>query len=145
VLSGATCDILLVGKYEGKVFEQRNVTFFVGEASEEGLVDGVEVAVRKMKKGEKCEVVVKPQYAFGPNGRPELNIPANYEEVVFEITLNKFEKAKETYQMDNAERVEQAVLVKTKGTKYFKVCPLFCTTFSDSFAELMCLLFQLYR
>ena len=121
--TGATCDIHLVGKLDGKVFEERKVTFFVGEASEEGVVDGVELAVRKMKKGEKCEAVVKPAYAYGPNGRPDLNIPANYEELVYEITLNTFEKAKETYQMDNNERVEQAVLVKTKGTKYFKVCP----------------------
>ena len=102
------------------MFEQRNVTFSVGEASEEGIVDGVELAVKKMKKGEKCEVVVKPQYAYGTNGRPDLNIPQNYEQLVYEITLNNFEKAKETYQMDNNERVEQAVLVKTKGTKYFK-------------------------
>ncbi|XP_054159035.1 peptidyl-prolyl cis-trans isomerase FKBP4-like [Oppia nitens] len=117
---GATCDISIVGKYDGKVFEQRNVTFSVGEASEEGLVDGLEIAVRKMKKGEKAEVHIRPQYSFGANGRPEFGIPTDYTEVVYEITLNKFEKAKETYQMDNSERLEQANLVKTKGTKYFK-------------------------
>lgn len=118
--NGGTCDIQLIGKYEGRVFDQRNVTFFMGEGSEEGIVDGVEIAVRKMKKGEKCEVVVKPEYAFGPNGRSDYNIPNDYKEVVFEITLNNFEKVKETYQMDNNERVEQSILVKTKGTKYFK-------------------------
>ncbi len=118
---GAACDIQLIGKYEGRVFEQRSVTFFMGEGSEEGLIDGVELAVRKMKKGEKCEVIIKPEYAFGPNGKPEYSIPKDYSEVVYEITLNNFEKVKESYQMDNSERIEQSVLVKTKGTKYFKV------------------------
>ena len=112
----------MVGKYDNKVFEQRNVTFLVGEASEEGVIDGIEIAVRKMKKGEKCELVIKPQYAYGPNGNKDLGIPPDYEHLVYEVTLNNFEKAKETYQMDNAERIDQAVLVKTKGTKYFKVC-----------------------
>ena len=130
----------MVGKYENKVFEQRNVTFLVGEASEEGIVDGVELAVRKMKKGEKCEIHVKPQYAFGPNGHKGFNIPPDYEEVVYEITLNNFEKAKETYQMDSQERIDQAVLVKTKGTKYFKVIPSYyhlIRSFPQNFTQFM--------
>jgi hypothetical protein len=93
----------------------------MGEGSEEGLVNGVELAVRKMKKGEKCEVIIKPEYAFGPNGKLEFSIPKDYSEVVYEIKLNNFEKVKESYQMDNSERIEQSILVKTKGTKYFKV------------------------
>ena len=124
---GATCNIEYVGKFGDSVFEKRNVTFYLGEGCEENLVQAVEIAVRKMKKGERCEIISKPEYAFGDNiGKPEFGIPEDYEEVKFEIFLKSFENVKETYEMDNNERIEQAMLVKTKGTKYFKVCTQQC-------------------
>lgn len=119
---GATCHIEYIGRYDDKVFEQREVTFYLGEGSEENLVQAIEIAVRKMKKGEQCEIVAKPNYVFGENvGNGKFGIPDNYSEVKYEIHLKSFENVKETYEMDNKERIEQAVLVKTKGTKYFKV------------------------
>lgn len=121
---GATCNIEYIGMLDERVFEKREVTFCLGEGSEENLVPAIEVAVRKMKKGERCEIIAKPEYAFGVNvGKGEFSIPDNYEEVKFEIFLKSFENVKETYEMDNNERIEQAILVKTKGTKYFKVSP----------------------
>ncbi|KAJ6220036.1 hypothetical protein RDWZM_005848 [Blomia tropicalis] len=118
---GATCNIYYSGMYEDKIFEEREVTFYLGEGSEENLVPAIEIAVRKMKKGEKCEIIANPHYTFGEGtGKPEFNIPDSYTELKFEILLKSFEKVKETYEMDNGERIEQANLVKTKGTKYFK-------------------------
>lgn len=122
----------MIGKYENRVFEERSVAFIIGEGSEEGIIDGVELAVRKMKKGEKCQIFVRPEYSFGPGGRSDLNIPPEYQEVVYEITLKNFEKVKESYEMDNSERLEQALLSKNKGTKYFKVFICLIYNFFDS-------------
>ena len=42
----------MVGSYEGRVFEDRDVTFKLGEGSAEGVIRGVEEAVGEMHKGE---------------------------------------------------------------------------------------------
>ena len=63
----------------------------VGEASEVGLVEGIEQAVKKMHKGEKARVTVKAPYAYGANGNQQFNISPN-SDLVYEVTLIKFEK-----------------------------------------------------
>ncbi len=121
---GATVCIDYVGKHEERVFEQHSgVTFSLGEGSESGIVPAIEMALRKMKSGEHCEITVLPEYAFGADSSKlaEFGIPEDYEELKYEITLKSFENVKEVFEMDNSERLEQATLVKTKGTKYFKV------------------------
>lgn len=116
---GALVDIHLVGKYEGKVFEERNVSFTIGEASEANVVRGVNHALKKFKKGEQSRLTLKPAYAFGKEGSKEFNIPPDAQ-VEFIVTLKSFEKAKESWTLDEAERIEQAQLFKEKGTNYFK-------------------------
>lgn len=81
------------GKYENRVFEERDVSFTVGEGSEASIIDGVERAVEKMKKGEISRLIIKPQYAFGAQGNQELGIPPNAT-VEYTITLKSFEKVK---------------------------------------------------
>lgn len=118
---GSTCSIEYSMKYKDKVLEKREVTFYLGEGIEEGLVSAVEIAVRKMKKDEKCEIFAKPAYVWGEGiGNKAFGVPNDYEEICFQIHLKSFENVKEIYEMDNNERIEQAMLVKTKGTKYFK-------------------------
>ncbi|KAH9413220.1 FK506-binding protein 5 [Dermatophagoides pteronyssinus] len=118
---GSTCNIEYIGKYENRVFETRQVTFYLGEGSEENLVPAIEIAVRKMKKDERCEIIVKPKYVWGDGqGNEEYGIPNDYQQLKYEINLKNFENLKEIDDMENSERIEQALLVKTKGTKYFK-------------------------
>ena len=81
----------LVGCHDGRVFEDRDITFVVGEGSEVGVVDGVEQGVKKFKKGEKSILKVKSKYGFGANGNSEFNIPPNAD-LHFEVELKKFEK-----------------------------------------------------
>jgi len=40
--------------------------------------------------------------------------------LVYEVTLHKFEKAKESWQLDADQKLEQARIFKDKGTKHFK-------------------------
>lgn len=82
-----------MGKYDDKVFEDRTVTFTVGEGSEANIIDGVEHAVENLKKGETAKVIIKPQYAFGSDGNKELGIPPNAT-VEYLITLISFEKVR---------------------------------------------------
>lgn len=117
---GSTVEAHIVGKLGDKIFEERDVSFIVGEGSEEGIVDGVEIAIVKMKKAEKAIVYVRREYAWGDNPPAQFSLPGDYEEVTFEIYIKNFEKKKETWEMENEERLEQAELAKNKGSAYFK-------------------------
>jgi len=116
---GATVEVHLVGTCAGNVFEERDVKFQIGDACEANIVEGVDVAIKKFKKGEKSKIYLTPKYAFGAEGNSSLNIPPN-SPVEYEITLNSFEKEKESWNMTSDEKLEQSDIVKNKGTKYFK-------------------------
>ncbi|KAB0799943.1 hypothetical protein PPYR_07823 [Photinus pyralis] len=116
---GAQVEVHLVGKYNETVFEERDVAFALGEGSEENVIDGVERALSKFKKGEKSELIIQSKYAFGDEGSKEFNIPPGAT-VRYIVTLKTFEKMKESWSMDAAEKIEQAKLLKDKGTKYYK-------------------------
>ncbi|KAK5644086.1 hypothetical protein RI129_007931 [Pyrocoelia pectoralis] len=116
---GAQVEVHLVGKYNETVFEERDVAFSLGEGSEENVIDGVERALAKFKKGEKSQLIIKSKYAFGEEGNKEFNIPPNAT-VHYIVTLKTFEKMKESWALDAMEKVEQAKLFKDKGTKYYK-------------------------
>lgn len=104
---------------EDRIFDDREVTFTVGEGSEEQIIPGIEIAVEKLKKNEKAQLKIKPGYAFGDKGSSEYKIPPNTT-VIYEVTLKNFERAKESWALDSNEKIEQAKLFKEKGTKYFK-------------------------
>ncbi|KAI1296736.1 Peptidyl-prolyl cis-trans isomerase FKBP4 [Halotydeus destructor] len=118
---GSTVEIHCITKLGEKVLEERDVTFIVGEGSEEKIVEGIELAVVKMKKSEKALVFCNREYAWGDSPPAELNLPTDYDQVNFEVELKSFEKRKETWEMDSAERLEAAELAKNKGTGYFKL------------------------
>lgn len=59
------------------------------------------------------------RYGFGEAGKPKFGIEPNAE-LIYEVTLKSFEKAKESWEMDTKEKLEQAAIVKEKGTVYFK-------------------------
>lgn len=116
---GSTVNIHLVGEYNGKIVEDRDVTFCLGEGSEHGVPSGVERALDKFKLKEKSCLELSPQYAWGSNGKPDLGIPSNAK-VKYTVTLNNFEKLVEHWELDNEQKIEQGKIFKEKGTKYFK-------------------------
>jgi FK506-binding protein 4/5 len=85
------CVVHIVGRFNGTQFEDRDVTLIIGEASEVGVVDGVEQALKKFKKGEKSLLQVKSTYAYGAEGNGAYNIPPNAD-LEYEVELKKFEK-----------------------------------------------------
>jgi FKBP-type peptidyl-prolyl cis-trans isomerase len=116
---GATCEVHITGRCAERVFDDRDVTFIVGEGSEVGIIDGIEQAIKKFKKGEKSLLKIKSKYAYGTDGNTAFDIPPNTD-VEYEVELKKFEKAKESWEMDTAEKLEQSEISKNKGTDYFK-------------------------
>ncbi|KAL0273021.1 UNVERIFIED_CONTAM: hypothetical protein PYX00_005798 [Menopon gallinae] len=116
---GAVCTVHLIGEHEGKVFEDREVKFNMGEGCEEGIVEGVERALKNFRKGEKSVVELKPKYAFKEEGNPELGVPPNAT-VQYTIELKDFEQPARSWDMTTEERIAQAKLLKEKATNYFK-------------------------
>ncbi|KAG1942742.1 peptidyl-prolyl cis-trans isomerase FKBP5 [Pimephales promelas] len=116
---GATVHVHLNGWCGGRLFESRDVTFVVGESEDMGVPFGVDRAMEKIQKGECCLLYLKPRYGYGKEGKKEYDIGSNAE-LVYEVTLKDFEKAKESWEMDLNEKLERVVLVKQKGTQYFK-------------------------
>ncbi|XP_036145842.1 FK506-binding protein 59 [Monomorium pharaonis] len=115
---GSSVKIHLTGKYNGQVFEDRDVEFVLGEGEVVGIVEGVEIALQRFLKGEKSRLLIKSKYAFKNAGNPEYNIPPNAD-IEYEIELQNFEKETSVWSMKPSEKLEQAKMQKDKGTKYF--------------------------
>ena len=85
--------VTIVGEYDGKKFEERDVMFSLGEGEDIGIIEGIEMALEKFNSGEKSKLIIKSQYAFKTAGKPEFNIPPNAT-VQYTVTLKNFEKVK---------------------------------------------------
>ncbi|KAK2526667.1 hypothetical protein Q9233_008437 [Columba guinea] len=116
---GATVEIHLEGFCGGTRFDCKDVKFIVGEGEDHDIPIGIDKALEKMQRGEHCVLYLGPRYGFGETGKAKYGIQANAE-LVYEVTLKSFEKAKESWEMDTKEKLEQAAIVKQKGTMYFK-------------------------
>ncbi|XP_074660178.1 peptidyl-prolyl cis-trans isomerase FKBP4-like [Tubulanus polymorphus] len=116
---GGVVEVHIVGHYDKKQFDDREVKFVVGEGSESGIIDGIEHAVKKFKQGEKSRLKIKSKLAFGKDGKEEWGIPADAD-IEYDVELKNFERAKEGWEMDAEEKLDQSQIVKDKGTNYFK-------------------------
>ncbi|MCJ8733604.1 hypothetical protein PDJAM_G00225440 [Pangasius djambal] len=116
---GASVEVHVEGTHEGRVFDDRDLKFEVGDGENLDLPLGVEKSLQAMEQGEESLFIIKPKYGFGNSGKPKFNIPPGAT-LQYKITLTKFEKAKESWEMSTSEKLEQSVIVKDKGTQYFK-------------------------
>ncbi|XP_053769736.1 peptidyl-prolyl cis-trans isomerase FKBP5 isoform X2 [Desmodus rotundus] len=116
---GATVDIHLEGHCGERMFDCRDVVFIVGEGEDHDVPIGIDKALEKMQRGEQCILFLGSRYGFGESGKPSFGIEPNAE-LMYEVTLRSFEKAKETWEMDTKEKLDLAAIVKEKGTVYFK-------------------------
>jgi len=116
---GSQVEIELKGYQKGKLFDERKVEFELGEGLDKDVPRGIEFAIEKMKRGETSQITLKPSYAFGSAGIVSKGV-APESTLVYDVTLLKFEKAKESWQLDADQKLEQAKLFKDKGTKHFK-------------------------
>nr|QBH73885.1 fk506-binding protein [Encarsia formosa] len=116
---GGLVEAHIVGHYDGKVFEERDVKFCLGEGEAEGIVEGLEIALGKFKKGEKSKIFIKSEYAFGLLGRSEFKIPGGAD-VEYIAEVKSFEKGPEVWSLEAPQKLEHAQAYKDKGTSYLK-------------------------
>jgi len=74
------------------------------------------MALEKMKRKEEAQIFIVPNLTVGGLGVPE----DNQEVLKYDINLKSFERAKESWQMDGEEKLEQSKIFKAKGTDFFK-------------------------
>ncbi|KAM9813680.1 peptidyl-prolyl cis-trans isomerase FKBP5 [Neosynchiropus ocellatus] len=117
---GATVDIHLVGSCDGRVFDCRDVRFVISDFEDNNIPVGVDRAMDKMQKGECCILYLKPKYGFGSHGKPEFKIGPD-KDLVYEVTLKDFKKAKEFWELDLQEKLNLAPEIKQKGNQHCKV------------------------
>lgn len=116
---GASVEVTVEGTYEGRVFDERELKFEIGDGESLGFPVAVEKAIMAMEQGEEALISVKPKYGFGNEGNAKYNIPSGAT-LQYKIKLTAFEKAKESWEMNTVEKLEQSSIVKEKGTQYFK-------------------------
>ncbi|XP_077567987.1 peptidyl-prolyl cis-trans isomerase FKBP4 [Stigmatopora nigra] len=116
---GATVEVSLEGTCEGRVFDERELKFEIGDAESFSLPTGVEKAIMAMEEGEESLFHIKSNYGFGNEGNPKFNIPGGAL-LQYKIKLTAFEKTKLSWEMNSAEKLQQSGVVKEKGTQYFK-------------------------
>lgn len=118
---GLEVQVYYLGKLQsnGNVFDQTRsgnpFSFTLGEGS---VIKGWDLGVKTMRKGEKAEFILAPEYAYGDRGISD--IPPNAT-LNFEIELIDFgPKAKSKYEMDYPEIIAIAKKAKEEGIKLFQ-------------------------
>ncbi|KAG7014531.1 Peptidyl-prolyl cis-trans isomerase FKBP62 [Cucurbita argyrosperma subsp. argyrosperma] len=123
---GAIVKVKLTGKLgDGKVFLRKGYDDgeepFEFKTDEEQVIDGLDKAVATMKKGEIALVTIAQEYAFGPSeSQQELAVVPPNSTVYYEVELVAFDKEKESWDMNNQEKVEAAGKKKEEGNALFK-------------------------
>jgi peptidylprolyl isomerase len=119
---GTEVEVHYIGRdSEGKIFDSsrdRNSTFkfVLGEGK---VIKGWEIGLGSMKKGEKSNLKLSPDYAYGNRGAGK-TIPPN-STLIFEIELVDFyEKLKSKFEMDIPEKLFNANKLKAEGVVLFK-------------------------
>ncbi|XP_031627970.1 FK506-binding protein 59 isoform X2 [Contarinia nasturtii] len=116
---GSSVTVNLSGSYEGRVFDERTLTFNIGEVPHDEVIEGVQKALTHFGKSETSRLIIKPEYAFGAAGNEQFGIPPNAT-VEYTVTLNEFEREPESWKLNAEESLEHAKVVKDKATAYLK-------------------------
>ncbi|XP_010532918.1 PREDICTED: peptidyl-prolyl cis-trans isomerase FKBP62 [Tarenaya hassleriana] len=123
---GAVVRVKLIGKLQdGTVFLKiglgEDEEPFEFKTDEEQVVDGLDRAVMKMKKGEVALVTIEPEYAFGSaESKQELAVVPPNSTVCYEVELLSFDKERESWDMNTPEKIEAAGKKKEEGNALFK-------------------------
>ncbi|KAM0875489.1 hypothetical protein ACQ4PT_036769 [Festuca glaucescens] len=103
---------------EGEGYERPNEGSVVIEA----VIEGLDCVVLNMKEGEIALVTIPPEYAYGSTELKQdlAVIPAN-STMIYEVELVSFVKDKESWDLNNAEKIEATGVKKEEGNALFKL------------------------
>ncbi|KAK6259721.1 hypothetical protein SCA6_014195 [Theobroma cacao] len=123
---GADVQVKLIGKLQdGTVFLKKGHNegeeLFEFKTDEEQVIDGLDRAVMKMKKGEVAQLTIAPEYAFGSSeSQQDLGLVPPNSTVYYEVELVSFVKEKESWDINTQEKIEAAGKKKEEGNVLFK-------------------------
>lgn len=122
---GAVVTVKLIGKLQdGTVFVKKGYDDEAPlefKSDEEQVIEGLDRAVLTMKKGEVACITIPPEYAFGSTeSKQDLAVVPPNSTVIYEVELVSFVKDKESWDMNNAEKIEAAGKKKEEGNAFFK-------------------------
>ncbi|XP_057509366.1 peptidyl-prolyl cis-trans isomerase FKBP62-like [Actinidia eriantha] len=123
---GAIVKLKLIGKLQdGTVFLKKghdnDEQLFEFKTDEEQVIEGLDKAVMKMKKGEVALLIIASEYAFGSSeSQQELAVVPPNSTVYYEVELVSFDKEKESWDMNTEEKIEAAGKKKEEGNTLFK-------------------------
>jgi FK506-binding protein 4/5 len=122
---GAVVKVKITGKLQdGIVFSKKghDEEPFEFKTDEEEVIDGLDRAVLNMKKGEVALVTIPPEYAFdSTESKQDLAVVPPNSTVVYEVELVSFVKDKESWDLNNEEKIEAAGKKKEEGNVLFKL------------------------
>ncbi|RWR79920.1 peptidyl-prolyl isomerase-like protein [Cinnamomum micranthum f. kanehirae] len=123
---GAVVKVKLIGRLQdGTIFLKKGHDEeepFEFKTDEEQVIDGLDRAVLTMKKGEVALVTIAPEYAYSSTeSTQDLAVVPPNSTVNYEVELVSFEKDKESWDMNTAEKIEAAGKKKEEGNALFKV------------------------
>lgn len=123
---GAIVKVKLIGKMQdGTVFMKKGYLEeeepFEFKLDEEQVIDGLDRAVKTMKKGEISVVIIQPEYGFGSSeSQQQLAVVPPNATLIYEVEMVSFIKEKESWDMNTQEKVEAAGKKKEEGNLLFK-------------------------
>ncbi|RZC47205.1 hypothetical protein C5167_040166 [Papaver somniferum] len=122
---GTVAKVKLIGKLQdGTIFLKTGHDAeepFEFKTDNDEVIEGLDRAVMTMKKGEVALVTIEPEYAFGSSeSQQELAVVPPGSTVYYEVELVSFVKDKESWDMDNAEKIVAAGRKKEEGNALFK-------------------------
>ncbi|KAL0451916.1 UNVERIFIED_CONTAM: Peptidyl-prolyl cis-trans isomerase FKBP65 [Sesamum latifolium] len=137
---GATVQVKLIGKlHDGTIFVKKGyddeppfefklmksylpvsdvlIKFYFTDQ----VIEGLDRAIKTMKKGEVALITIQPEYAFGPSESPqELAVVPGNSAVYYELEMVSFLKEKESWEMNTEEKIAAAGKKKEEGNVWFK-------------------------
>lgn len=124
---GAIVKLKITGKlHDGTIFfkkgDDNEEELFEFKTDEEQVIEGLDKAVMKMKKGEVALVIIAPEYGFGSTeSKQELAVVPPNSTLYYEVELVSFDKEKESWDMNTEEKIEAAGKKKEEGNALFKL------------------------
>jgi len=124
---GAVVRVRLIGKLEdGTIFVKKGHDGeepFEFKTDEEQVIEGLDITVVNMKKGEVALARIPPEHAFGSaETKQDLAVVPPNSTVFYEVELVSFEKDKESWDLkSNTEKIEAASKKKDEGNAWFKM------------------------
>ncbi|CAK5085982.1 unnamed protein product [Meloidogyne enterolobii] len=107
------------GENERIFYQKTHLEYTLGEGLEYGLPKGVDIAIRRMNRGEKAIVTLRGHFAYGLDPPPYYQID-KMAEVNFTIFLKGYEKMRANWELNDEEKLERAQNFKDLGNEFLK-------------------------